>query len=46
MAQFILEAIVLCEVGGVAGVLLGIAGGNGLALYLKKPPVIPVDCRK
>ena len=43
MAQFIMEAIVLCEVGGVVGVALGILGGNGLALYLKKPPVIPVD---
>jgi putative ABC transport system permease protein len=43
MAQFILEAIVLCEVGGVIGVLLGILGGNSTALFLKLPPVIPVD---
>jgi putative ABC transport system permease protein len=43
MAQFILEAIVLCQVGGLAGVGLGIAGGNVLALVLKLPPVIPVD---
>ncbi len=43
MAQFIMEAVVLCEVGGVAGVGLGILGGNVLALVLKLPAVIPMD---
>ncbi len=43
MAQFIVEAIVLCEVGGVAGVILGILGGNAMAALLKVPPVIPFD---
>jgi putative ABC transport system permease protein len=43
MAQFILEAIVLCQVGGVIGVGAGILGGNVLALVLKLPPVIPID---
>ncbi len=43
MTQFIIEAIVLCEVGGAIGVLLGIAGGNAAAIFLKVPPVIPVD---
>ncbi len=43
MTQFIMEAIVLCEVGGVIGVLLGIAGGNAAAYFFKVPPVIPVD---
>jgi putative ABC transport system permease protein len=43
MAQFIMEAIVLCEVGGVLGVVLGILGGNATAFFLKLPPVIPVD---
>ncbi len=43
MTQFILEAIVLCEVGGVIGVLLGILGGNATAFFLKLAPVIPVD---
>lgn len=43
MAQFIMEAVVLCEVGGVVGVVLGILGGNLLALVLKLPPVIPFD---
>jgi len=43
MVQFILEAICLCEVGGALGVVLGILGGNVLALVLKLPPVVPVD---
>jgi putative ABC transport system permease protein len=43
MAQFIMEAIVLCEVGGAIGVVLGILGGNALALYMEVPPAIPVD---
>ncbi len=43
MAQFIMEAIVLCEVGGALGVVFGVLGGNLLALYLQLPPAIPVD---
>lgn len=43
MTQFIMEAVMLCEVGGVAGVILGILGGNGVAMVLKMPPVLPVD---
>jgi putative ABC transport system permease protein len=43
MAQFIMEAIVLCEVGGAIGVVLGILGGNLAAFYMKLPVVIPYD---
>jgi len=43
MTQFIMEAIVLCELGGIIGVVLGILGGNVLAYFMKVPPVIPVD---
>jgi putative ABC transport system permease protein len=43
MTQFIMEAVVLCEVGGVIGVALGVVGGNGVAVFLKVPPAFPVD---
>ena len=43
MTQFIMEAVVLCEVGGAVGVVLGIIGGNATAWFLKLTPVIPVD---
>lgn len=43
MTQFILEAIVLCEVGGLVGVALGVAGGNATAYFLGVPPAIPID---
>jgi putative ABC transport system permease protein len=43
LVQFILEAIVLCELGGVLGIVLGILGGNLTAWYFKVPPAIPLD---
>lgn len=44
MTQFIMEAVVLCEIGGLLGVALGMAGANALAIYLLKlPPAFPVD---
>jgi len=43
MTQFIMEAVVLCELGGVIGVVLGILGGNAVAFFLKVPPAIPFD---
>jgi len=43
MTQFIIEAIVLCEIGGVIGVVCGILGGNATAWFFKLEPVIPVD---
>jgi len=41
--QFILEAVVLCELGGAVGIVLGILAGNAVAVALKVPPAVPVD---
>ncbi len=35
MVQFIMEAVVLCEIGGAVGVVLGILGGNATAIFLE-----------
>jgi putative ABC transport system permease protein len=43
LAQFITEAIVLCEIGGIIGILLGILGGNITALAFSFPPVFPIE---
>jgi putative ABC transport system permease protein len=43
MTQFIMEAVMLCEIGGALGVVLGILGGNVTAFFMKFTPVIPVD---
>ncbi len=43
LAQFMIEAIFLCEIGGVVGVALGILGGNVVGLLLKVSAVIPWD---
>jgi len=39
--QFLLEAVVLSELGGVLGILLGVAGGNGVAVWLDIAMVFP-----
>jgi putative ABC transport system permease protein len=43
MTQFVIEAIVLCEIGGIIGVVCGILGGNVTAYLFKLDPVIPLD---
>jgi len=43
MIQFVIEAIVLCEIGGIIGVLLGVLGGNATAYFFNLDPVIPLD---
>lgn len=43
LAQFIVEAIILCEIGGVVGVLFGVLAGNAIGFWLEWPAVIPWD---
>ncbi len=43
MTQFITEAVVLCQVGGILGVALGVIGGNVAGVLMKLPLVLPVD---
>jgi len=39
--QFLLEAIMLSELGGLAGIAVGIGGGNGVAIWLHLSMVFP-----
>jgi putative ABC transport system permease protein len=39
--QFLLEAVLLSELGGIAGILLGVLGGNGIAVWLEIAMVFP-----
>jgi putative ABC transport system permease protein len=39
--QFLLETIVICQIGGILGILVGILGGNLLAMAMETGFVIP-----
>ncbi len=39
--QFLLESIALCQIGGLIGILAGVALGNGAALWLGSSVVFP-----
>ncbi|MFC2092874.1 ABC transporter permease [Bacteroidota bacterium] len=43
LIQFLIEAIILCELGGLVGIGLGILTGNLVGIYLESPVVIPID---
>ena len=43
LSQFMTEAVVLCQIGGIVGIGLGILGGNLAALAFNLPAVFPVD---
>jgi putative ABC transport system permease protein len=43
LAQFITEAVILCQIGGLLGIAVGVLGGNLTALALNFPPVFPFD---
>ncbi len=41
--QFIIEAVTLCQLGGVLGIGLGLAAGNLAGKFLKAAPALPWD---
>jgi putative ABC transport system permease protein len=43
LSQFLMEAIILSEFGGLVGILLGVIVGNILASLMSIPGIIPVD---
>ena len=43
LTQFISEAVMLCQFGGIIGAALGIIAGNVAAFAFKVPPVFPLD---
>ena len=43
LTQFLMEAIFLSEFGGIVGIIMGVAGGNMVAIIFNIPAVIPID---
>jgi len=43
LTQFLMEAVFLSEFGGIVGIILGVAGGNIVAVVFNIPAVIPID---
>jgi putative ABC transport system permease protein len=43
LTQFISEAVILCQLGGIIGAVLGMLAGNLAAFIFKVPPVLPID---
>jgi putative ABC transport system permease protein len=41
MNQFLTEAVLICQMGGIVGIILGIAIGNGVALLLGGKFIMP-----
>ena len=42
-SQFVVEAIVLSQIGGIIGITLGVVGGNLVAIVLGVSVVLPID---
>lgn len=42
-AQFVTEAVVLSQLGGLIGIFLGVVGGNIVAVVMNVPIILPID---
>lgn len=42
VGQFLMEAIFVCQIGGLIGLLLGVGAGNYVAVLIDTEPVIPL----
>lgn len=40
--QFLMEAVFVCQIGGIIGLALGVLGGNYVAVLIDTEPVIPL----
>ena len=40
--QFLMEAVFVCQIGGLIGLVLGVAAGNYVAILIDTEPVIPL----
>ncbi len=43
LSQFIIEAVILCQIGGIVGVILGVLAGNIITFVVDVPAIIPWD---
>ena len=43
LSQFIIEAVILCQIGGVIGIALGVLGGNIVGIVFDAPAIVPWD---
>jgi len=41
--QFLIEAVTLCQFGGIIGIILGVAVGNLAGKFLNAAPALPLD---
>ena len=41
LLQFLVEAVVLCQLGGLTGILMGVLGGNVVAALMTTAPAFP-----
>jgi len=40
--QFLMEAVFICQIGGLIGLIAGVAAGNIIAIIIDTEPVIPI----